>query len=380
MELDLKHPELQTTQQAQAVEITSVRVLAGELYARAGSRLLIPCTFSVDRTHAHKISLEWRQIPKRGGAYISTAFLFDNNVDLMEQHHNQRTEFFISHFHQGNCSLVIDPLQSNDEGIYEPHIAIDGVQYEPVPSTAVFVWDNSKEPGLPPVDTDYQNSREDLEDEVNIKTSTYLPDSTPVSTEYIPPATVVEEEHKSAEKKADDATTPVPDSTPVTTEYTPPATVEEVQNQSAENKADDVTSDKVTTATTLAEEKPAGLKKIKSVFKKVAQEVQRMRHNPHIVIAGGIIGFLLFYACVWGCLYGMEKLDYRMHTKEPLEKSKESIQEKGIGVLEWIKSHLPSCRRVSCLERAVDRLRAMEEGYGPLALESHSESDSESET
>ncbi|XP_068125202.1 uncharacterized protein [Hyperolius riggenbachi] len=337
-----------------AAEITSVRLLAGELYAGAGSRLLIPCIFSMDDlTHTNKISLEWRRTPGDGRAYTTFALLEDNSVDLVEKHSSQRTEFFISQFRQGNCSLVIDPLHSNDDGIYEPHIAIDGVQYQPTPSTAVYVWDNSEESGLSPVDTNNADSVVNLMDEDNIQTSTAQPGSTQQATDN---ATSVKD-------LVDDniqTSTAQPDSTSVAT-----TTVKKVEDQSTTTKAD-VTSGKVTTAQTTPEKKmPNVLQMITSAVSTAVSTAVNIRQK--VTDYGAVIAFLLFFMlffgwwCVWKYVGYRERLatedrEYAKRTRR--YHKRQSLIERVFDFFENLYEALTS-RRNSLIERAEELFESM---------------------
>ncbi|XP_068126202.1 uncharacterized protein [Hyperolius riggenbachi] len=149
-------------------QITSVQLFHHELEANTGSSLLIPCKFHVDEPiHGERIKLEWGITPARGGSYTPIVRLSGTERLLMNNTYRQTGPSFLAKLDNGTCSIFISPVDQDDSGTYEVHLAVDDVEYRPIPKIKIHIRNKSGEDESPSITSATDHLKEDREPEGN---------------------------------------------------------------------------------------------------------------------------------------------------------------------------------------------------------------------
>ncbi|XP_040204393.1 uncharacterized protein LOC120936245 [Rana temporaria] len=112
-----------------SVEITSIQTYHHELNVTVGQQLLIPCHFQLDEPlGGNKIKLAWSVKPPDEDEF-RPIYQTEDTTRLTVKFNNNRAMMHLSDVHQGDCSLVIDPVHRDDAGTYDLRIAINGEEF-----------------------------------------------------------------------------------------------------------------------------------------------------------------------------------------------------------------------------------------------------------
>ncbi|CAI9576514.1 unnamed protein product [Staurois parvus] len=111
--------------------------MAEQMDVSVGSRLVIPCQFHLDDpTKGYLVRMEWGFVPRDEGYYRP---LINRYSRKKTEHFNSRASMFNKLVDRGNCSLVMDPIQMNDTGMFELSLSIGDMEYSPPPVVDVIV-------------------------------------------------------------------------------------------------------------------------------------------------------------------------------------------------------------------------------------------------
>ncbi|XP_068100637.1 uncharacterized protein [Hyperolius riggenbachi] len=159
------------------VVITDIHINMEDVYVEKGSRVMIPCMFFVDKPlKDDRIDLEWGMTPEEGGVYTPIVRLIDTTM-LRLEHPNQRAGVFPYRVRKGFCNMVIDQAKPEDSGKYELHLAVNGIQYNPVPTVSIHITECS-------VKATDQNTMKDQDYENQTPNVIQPPDAPPVNNTF----------------------------------------------------------------------------------------------------------------------------------------------------------------------------------------------------
>ncbi|XP_040203609.1 uncharacterized protein LOC120935623 [Rana temporaria] len=112
-----------------SVEIKSIQTYHHELNVTAGQQLLIQCNFQLDEPlGGNKIKLAWSVKPPDEDEF-QPIYQTEDTTQLTVKDVNRRAKMHLSDVHQGDCSLVIDPVHRDDAGTYDLRISINGEEF-----------------------------------------------------------------------------------------------------------------------------------------------------------------------------------------------------------------------------------------------------------
>ncbi|XP_031758520.1 uncharacterized protein LOC116410954 [Xenopus tropicalis] len=130
-------------QSTSAVKVENFTLFEQKLKLEAHTTNIIPCMFHT-RRHLNplKVQLEWGKMNKEG--YVPLINLDGFHVRKASADFGDKYQLFKSQVSEGNCSLVIDPTDVSDSGIYQVRLMILGKLHEPVPSIEIQVVNQRK--------------------------------------------------------------------------------------------------------------------------------------------------------------------------------------------------------------------------------------------
>ncbi|XP_041433503.1 uncharacterized protein LOC121398374 [Xenopus laevis] len=138
---------IQSCNCAPAMQIRNFKVLQTHLTLKPGTRRLVPCKFlPVHPLDMTKVKLEWGKLSLEEGRYTPIIQLNSEGIRRNPEI-GHRFGLFVPLVKKGNCTLIIDPVDAKDTGVYEVWMALDGSLHEAYPKTTITISDQKQASG-----------------------------------------------------------------------------------------------------------------------------------------------------------------------------------------------------------------------------------------
>ncbi|OCT75501.1 hypothetical protein XELAEV_18030681mg [Xenopus laevis] len=110
-----------------------------KLTLKAHTRNLIPCRFYADHAiDPSVLQLEWGKVPVGGGKYTPLIHLYGEKEQTFHENSN-KYQLFVSLVPTGNCTLIINPTETTDSGVYEFMMKVDDIVFMPASKIKIDV-------------------------------------------------------------------------------------------------------------------------------------------------------------------------------------------------------------------------------------------------